>query len=53
MDRHTIIKWMHKNNLFEIITVVVALLCYILGAPNAGHFFMFCIVINKIEGIGD
>jgi len=40
------------NNAAEYIMAGIALLCYIFGAPNAGHFFMFLIVINKLERLG-
>jgi len=40
------------NNAAEIVMAVIAMLCYIVGVPNAGHFFMFLIVINKIEQQG-
>ena len=37
--------------ILEVVTVIVALLCYAFGAPNAGHFFMFCIAITKLDNI--
>lgn len=30
---------------------IMALICYTLGSPNAGHFFMFMIVLTMLEGI--
>lgn len=41
------------NDVIEIAMVAFALVSYAAGAPNLGHFFMFCITIDKLERLID